>query len=238
MSDTALMIMTRYPEKGKVKTRLARQIGDEATLQLYQSFLTDLALRFQETTSDLYWVYTPAMADFQAALAARLAPVRLPGSCFPQQGDGLGERLLQAFRTIQAQGYRAGVLIGSDSPHIPAKTVTQAMQALEQADVVLGPSVDGGYYLIAMHQPYDVFTDIPMSTSAVLRLTVEKAQAQGLRVQLLDTLLDIDEHADLLTLTRMLEAEPDLAPTTAACISDISDIRNINNTRVKKEFEQ
>ena len=221
MSDTALMIMTRYPEKGKVKTRLARHIGDEATLQLYQSFLTDLALHFQETTSDLYWVHTPAMPDFHAALAERIAPVDLPGSCFPQQGDGLGDRLLHAFHTIHARGYRAGVLIGSDSPHISQHTIAQAMQALEHADVVLGPSVDGGYYLIAMRQPYDVFTDIPMSTDAVLRLTIAKAREQGLRVQLLETLLDIDEYTDLLTLSRTLEAKPDLAPTTAACICNL-----------------
>ncbi|HEY4388275.1 MAG TPA: TIGR04282 family arsenosugar biosynthesis glycosyltransferase [Ktedonobacteraceae bacterium] len=221
MSDTALLIMTRYPEKGKVKTRLARSIGDEATLQVYQAFLIDLALRFKEIASDLYWVYTPAMPGFHAALAELIAPVRLPGSSFPQQGVDLGERLLEAFRTIHAQGYRAAVLIGSDSPHISEDTILQAMQAMEHADVVLGPSVDGGYYLIAMRQPHDVFTDIPMSTDAVLRLTVKKAQEQGLRVQLLETLLDIDEHADLLTLAQMLEEEPDLAPMTAACLAQI-----------------
>ena len=219
MLDSALMIMTRYPQLGKVKTRLARSIGAEATLQLYTSFLADLALRFHETRSDLYWVYTPALPDFHQALAKLLAPVHLPGHSFPQQGDDLGERLLAAFRTIQAKGYQAAVLIGSDSPHIPASAITRALQALDNADVVLGPSDDGGYYLIAMREPYDVFTDIPMSTDAVLRLTLEKAQSQGLRVDVLATLSDVDEYADLLRLAQLLAAEPALAPTTADCIA-------------------
>ena len=221
MPDTALMIMTRYPEQGKVKTRLARSIGAEATLQLYQAFLSDLATRFSEIPYDLYWVFTPAVPDFHSALAARLAPVRLTGQCFPQAGEELGARLLAAFRTTQSQGYQASVLIGSDSPHISASTVIRARQALDTTDVVLGPSEDGGYYLIAMRSPYDLFTDIPMSTDAVLRLTVDKAQAQGLRVHLLETLLDVDEYADLLRLSQLLEAEPALAPASAYCLAQL-----------------
>ncbi len=221
MSDTALMIMTRYPELGKVKTRLARTLGDELTLRLYQSFLVDLATRFNETTHDLYWVSTPALPDFHSSLADRIAPIPLPGQSFPQQGEDLGDRLLEAFRSIQRRGYHSAVLIGSDSPHISAHTIAKAFQALEDADVVLGPSVDGGYYLIAMREPYDVFSAIPMSTDAVLRLTIAKAQAQGLRVELLDSLLDVDEYADLLDLAQLLAADPVLAPATAACLAQV-----------------
>jgi uncharacterized protein len=221
MSDTALMIMTRYPQKGQVKTRLARQIGDEATLQIYQAFLSDLATRFSKTAYDLYWVYTPAIPDFHAALSTLLAPTSLPGRSFPQQGEGLGARLLDAFRTISAQDYQAGILIGSDNPHIAKETILQAREALKDADVVLGPAEDGGYYLIAMCRPYDLFTDIPMSTDAVLRLTIQKAQDQNLRVHLLNPLFDIDEQADLLRLVRLLEEEPTLAPATAACLAQL-----------------
>ena len=94
--------------------------------------------------------------------------------------------------------------------------IDRARAALDEADVVLGPAEDGGYYLIAMCRPYDVFTGIPMSTSAVMRMTIELAESQGLTVHLLEPLLDIDELPDLLRLAQMLEADCSLAPATAA----------------------
>jgi glycosyltransferase A (GT-A) superfamily protein (DUF2064 family) len=136
--------------------------------------------------------------------------------CFPQEGTDLGTRLHAAFELTHARDFQRTILIGSDSPHISMATIDRARAALDEADVVLGPAEDGGYYLIAMRRPYDVFSGIPMSTSAVMRMTIELAESQGLTVRLLEPLLDIDELPDLLRLAQLLEADCSLAPTTAA----------------------
>ncbi|MBO0779675.1 MAG: TIGR04282 family arsenosugar biosynthesis glycosyltransferase [Ktedonobacteraceae bacterium] len=218
MLGTALVIMTRCPEKGKVKTRLARSIGEEATLQLYQAFLVDLATRFTCGPQDLYWAYTPVESDFEASLAS-LLPAEVPsGRALPQQGEDLGERLHHVFLRL-SQHYQHTIVIASDSPHVSQKIIDQAAQALTFADIVLGPAEDGGYYLIAMRTAHDVFRDIPMSTSSVLRMTIEKARCQGLTVHLLEPLFDVDELADLQRLARMLQEESLLAPVTAASIA-------------------
>jgi len=221
MSDTALVIMVRYPEKGKTKTRLAHSIGDEATLGLYQAFLTDLAQHFVSWKYDLYWAYTPDDIDF-SPFAATLAPSYASTMCsFPQRGPDLGTRLHQVFLFLRAQQYQNIIVIGSDSPHIRRSTILQAQQALASADVVLGPAEDGGYYLIAMRESYDVFSDIPMSTNVVLQLTTEKAQHQGLSVHLLESLFDVDELPELLRLAELLRVENTRAPATAMYLAHL-----------------
>lgn len=224
MADTALVIMARYPQIGTTKTRLARTLGNEETVRLYRAFLTDLACRFAgQPGCDLHWAYTPAGANF-AALMTELAPSLVRHmQFFPQEGDGLGERLHNAFRRTYAQGYERTVVIGSDSPQICANTITEASRALDKADVVLGPAEDGGYYLIAMRRPHDVFQGIPMSTGAVLRMTVELAQRQGLEVSLQETLFDIDELSDLARLAHLLRADASLAPATAALLAPMEE---------------
>ena len=111
------------------------------------------------------------------------------------------------------------VLIGSDSPQVSRAIIDQARAALDAADVVLGPAEDGGYYLIAMRSPHDVFSGIPMSTPEVREMTVMSAERQGLRVHLLEPLLDVDELPDLQRLAALLEKNPSLAPTTANTIA-------------------
>lgn len=224
MADTALVIVARYPQAGTTKTRLARSLGEEETVRLYRAFLTDLAHRFgKQPAYDLHWAYTTAEVDY-AAFMAELAPSSVRQMrFFPQQGDGLGERLHNAFRRTYAQGYERTVLIGSDSPQISADAITEASRALDRADVVLGPAEDGGYYMIAMRKPHDVFRGIPMSTGAVLRMTVELAQRQGLEVSLQETLFDIDELSDLARLAQLLRADASLAPATAAILATMKE---------------
>jgi rSAM/selenodomain-associated transferase 1 len=182
MSDTALAIMARYPEKGKIKTRLARSIGDDATLHLYQAFLCDLAQRFANWTCDLHWAYAPTEYDFAAFIATLVPEYAERMSVFPQQGPDLASRLHQVFRTLWMRQFHGIIVIGSDSPQISRTIILEAQRALETTDVVLGPAEDGGYYLIGMHQPHDVFGGIPMSTEVVLQRTIEKAEKQQLSV--------------------------------------------------------
>lgn len=217
-SDTALVIMARTPRLGEVKTRLAASLGPAATLQLYRAFLTDLALRFAPARDcTLHWAYTPGNGDFAAALA-QLVPGVCAGTCFPQSGLDFAGRLHQVFRETTTRAFARTIVISSDSPQVSSALISQARLALNEHDVVLGPAEDGGYYLIAMREPHDLFTGIPMSTDQVLRLTVAKAQQSFLSVHLLDTLFDIDELSDFLRLARLLQADPGLAPATAACV--------------------
>ncbi|HEY1353368.1 MAG TPA: TIGR04282 family arsenosugar biosynthesis glycosyltransferase [Ktedonobacteraceae bacterium] len=224
MHETALVVMARYPQAGTTKTRLARILGDETTLALYRAFLIDLAGHFAGAACDLYWAYTPAEVDYDAFIRTLIPHQAQQTHSFPQQGGDLGERLLQAFRWTYRQGYRTTIVISSDSPHITNALIVQAEQALQDADVVLGPADDGGYYLIAMREPHDVFQMIPMSTSRVAAQTVARAGELGLRVRLLQSLFDVDEYPDLLRLADLLHTRTTRAPATAAVIASLRSI--------------
>ena len=143
MSDTALVIMARYPENGKIKTRLAQSIGDENTQRLYYAFLTDLAQKFAGGDCDLYWAYTPAGVDFERFIALLTRLDAAWCRSFPQQGAELGSRLRAVFRTMYARHLQKTVVIASDSPHISWGVISQAREALNSTDVVLGPADDG-----------------------------------------------------------------------------------------------
>ncbi len=216
--DTALVIMARAPRLGEVKTRLAASLGPTTTLRLYRAFLTDLALRFAEMDRcALHWACTPSAGEFAAELA-QLVPGTSPGTCFSQHGLNFAERLHQVFRETATRAFARTIVISSDSPQVSLELIEQARQALDEYDVVLGPAEDGGYYLIAMREPYDLFTDIPMSTDQVLRLTLAKAAALSLSVHLLDTLFDVDEQSDFLRLAELLQRDPSMAPATTSCV--------------------
>ena len=220
--DTALVIMARHPTPGQTKTRLGRIIGDREAADLYQAFLIDLAQRFAPLPDyTLCWAYTPAAVDYQAYMQQLVPSFASSMRYFPQTGEDFNTRLLNAFRWTHAHGYQRTILIGSDSPHLTTDTIIQANKVLDSADVVLGPAEDGGYYLIAMHQPYDVFSGIPMSTSIVLEMTLESARRQHLTVRQLDILFDIDEVTDLQRLALLLTDNSALAPATAAHLATI-----------------
>lgn len=216
--DTALVVMARTPRLGEVKTRLAASLGPAATLQLYRAFLADLARRFaMESDYTLHWAYTPIEDDFATDLA-QLVPGRSIGACFPQRGFDLASRLYHVFCETSTRAFAKTIVIGSDVPQVSSALISQARLALDEYDVVLGPAEDGGYYLIAMREPHDLFTSVPMSTDQVLQLTISKACTLFLSVYLLDTLFDVDELPDFWRLARVLQADPGLAPMTAAFI--------------------
>jgi uncharacterized protein len=225
MPDTALVVMARYPQVGTTKTRLARTIGHEEAVRLYRAFLTDLAHKFagQANGCDLYWAYTPAEENYMSFMTTLVPSLTQHMHAFPQQGIDLGARLHHVFRWTHDRSYQSTIVIGSDSPQISLKIIIQAQKALNKADVVLGPADDGGYYLIAMRRPYDVFRDIPMSTSIVAQKTIELAQSQSLKVHILEHLFDIDELPDLMRLAQLLEEDSLLAPETANFLSTIKE---------------
>ena len=214
--DTALAVMARYPELGKTKTRLARTLGEQETLSLYQAFLCDIAQRHAGQAYTLCWAYTPAEVKYQELIATLVPEHAATMRYFPQHGVDFGARLHHAFQWTQARGFAYTILIGSDSPQISRECIATARKALNDVDVVLGPSDDGGYYLLGMRVAHDVFSGIPMSTDVVTQMTLKAAQRQGLSVRLLDSLFDVDELPDLVRLAQMLTQDPTLAPVTAA----------------------
>ncbi len=211
MSDV-LYIAAKAPRAGLVKTRLGATIGHAQAVLLYRAFLHDLAARFATAPFAVGWYITPPDAW------PELAPV--VGNLFAQvidQGEGdWPERQRSLFRAAASRGEARVILVASDSPQLSVTTVAAAFRQLEQHDVVLGPTQDGGYYLIGMRGWHDVLGTIPMSTHTVLRDILTQAWQSGVSVGLVETLFDIDEAVDLGALQQVVETQPDLVATRAA----------------------
>jgi uncharacterized protein len=216
-----LAVFARCPMPGRVKTRLAAAIGAEGAARLYAAFLADLARALPDPRWALRWWVAPPADGFAAQLGVD------PGACREQRGRDLGERMRCAFASARAEGFARCVLVGSDTPQLHAGVVAEAFGGLDEADVVLGPAEDGGYYLIGLREPHDVFRGVAWSTPTVLDRTLARVRSLALRLKLLATRFDVDEAADLDRL-RTLLASPDGAtamPATAAVLATLGGPR-------------
>lgn len=193
--DLALLVFVKYPEPGKVKTRLAKVIGNERAAELYREFA---AMTF-ETGNRLahaarFAAFTPP--EKSAALAEMF-----PGAWqWLEQcaAPDLGARIQHANEAVLARGYRRVLTIGTDSPTLPLAYVAEAAEKLREYDVVLGPAEDGGYYLIGLKAaPAALFEGIAWSTEKVLVQTLERVKHLGLSVHLLPQWYDVDDVATL-----------------------------------------
>jgi rSAM/selenodomain-associated transferase 1 len=226
----ALFIVARTPLAGQTKTRLGALIGHEAAAALYAAFLCDLGARFTEAAArdgyDLYWYYT-APEEMNNAPAEELFTHALPtgGRLLRQMGETFGQRLLHGFQALCEEGYKRIVVIGSDSPQLPAAWIREAFAALRQDDVVIGPARDGGYYLLGLRaesSASDLFTGIPMSALDTCARTIEHAKRLNLSVAYTPRSFDVDEAPDLRLLHATLCATPsrdaDPAPATLVAL--------------------
>lgn len=214
MDGDVLALVARYPRLGAVKTRLGRAIGQGEAFALYSAFLRDLDARLAHPAWRTRWLYTPADAPFAAWLGARRAVA-------PQRGDSLNVRLLNGMRALLAE-HRRAVIMSTDSPHVPLAWLEQAFAALTAHDVVLGPCDDGGYYLVGLRAPHDLFSGVVMSTPTVLADTLAQAQAQRLSVALLPTTFDVDDESGVRALRAHLAGCPaDELPWTRAALRNI-----------------
>ena len=200
-------VMGKYWQAGAVKTRLARHLGADSASQLYRVFLTTLLRRFA-TMGDTRWlVYTPA-AKGPAFRSLALGQWQLTA----QSSGDLGARMQAFFDHAFATGARQVVLIGSDSPSLPAAYVEQAFAQLAQHPMVFGPSTDGGFYLIGATRAMPRILDgIPWSTPDVLRQVSARLAQSETSYSLLPNWYDIDEYRHLLQLDRELQESEDLA---------------------------
>jgi rSAM/selenodomain-associated transferase 1 len=202
-----LIVFAKEPNPGQVKTRLVPPLSPEAAARLYQAFLLDILEESARLSPlSLALAYSPESAeDWFANLAP--AGARL----FPQAGADLGERMAGAFDWAFRAGYGPVLLRGSDTPDLPGTVILAAQEVLEagEADVALGPAMDGGYYLVGLRAAHPgLFRDLAWSTPEVLAVTRKRAEKLGLKVHLLEPWRDIDSHDDLLDFLSRPHPEP------------------------------
>ncbi len=192
----ALAVMAKAPRPGKVKTRLSPPLTLDQTAALNVRFLRDTTENLATIADSAGLIsYTPVGEE---ALFDGLLPETF--ALVAQRGDGFGERLLAAAEDILAIGYGAVCLIDSDSPTVPAAAFQQAVKELAKPGdrIILGPSHDGGYYLIGLKQPHAApFERIAWSTSSVLEQTIARCEEARLEVVRLPTWYDVDDAQTL-----------------------------------------
>ncbi len=190
-----LIIFAREPIPGQVKTRLAASIGDNAAADMYETMLQDVlkaVRRLSEIDTVVFWAC-------EEESLRRLAGRYRCRSRRQSPGD-LGQRMQAAFEEMFADGCELCCIIGSDAPDLPLSYIQEAFRLLEtpRTDVVLGPSRDGGYYLLGLRQVWEqFFIDIPWSRADVLERSLDAARDSGLMAALLPEWQDIDTLEDL-----------------------------------------
>lgn len=223
----ALVIFAKTPHPGTVKTRLAQTIGDDAACQLYRGMLEDtvrLGLEWQGArTADpnrrVCLQYAGDAPDELRALAARWG-IRAE----PQVGEGLGARMANALDQAFESGARSACVIGTDCPHIPMAALEMAFRSMRFEPATLGPTFDGGYWLVGSARPRpDLFDGIVFSTPTVMAQTLALLAAQNVAPHLLEFLYDVDTIDDvdrlvwhLYTLAQRPHGAPRLQNTIAA----------------------
>lgn len=213
MRDNALIVVAKQPVPGHTKTRLCPPFTPESAAELYRCLLLDtLSLMQRLETADHAVAYTPSSARvyFEGILPNGFRLIL-------QEGANLGERLANGLGSHFDLGYQRVVIMNSDGPTLPVSYLTEAFAGLDRADVSLGPSHDGGYYLIGMKQLHaELFQQITWSTEQVFSQTVAICRRLGLSVHLLPEWYDVDVEADLNRLRHDLARDAATAPCTRA----------------------
>lgn len=191
----ALILMSRVPVAGKTKTRLIGPLTAQRAAQLHQCFLHDLSLMLSAANSELS-LFVSYGDEGNPALLMEIFPERF--SFFTQSGNTLGERMQNAFEYVFAKGYDKIVLIGADVPLLNLNDIEQALQTLDNKQLVYGPTEDGGYYLIAMRRLIQQAFDpaIAWGSNVTLTQSMENLQKEA-EIGLIRQLFDIDLIEDL-----------------------------------------
>lgn len=191
----AVALFVRHPVPGRVKTRLARDLGADAACDFYRSMVTDIIVNLDACGLPIYLFH-----DGLDAVGLPQAWLDAAVDVFRQSGDALGERMTAAFEFLFSIGLERVILAGSDIPGIDGALLRSAIAAIEGADVVFSPALDGGYCLVASKKERfnsAIFRDIPWSTSRVLETTLDRSKAHGLSSMLLEPRQDIDTLNDI-----------------------------------------
>jgi len=189
MEKRLLIIFTRNPELGKVKTRLAKTIGDEAALKIYTTLLEHTAKVTQHANCDKAVYYS-----------VKIRPNDLWDNThfqkYQQEGKDLGFRMKKAFQDAFSNGYTKVMIVGSDLYDLQTKHIEEAFTQLNHNDAVIGPAEDGGYYLLAVKSLHkNIFENKNWGTETVFKDTLN--DLSNVKIHLLEKLNDIDLYEDL-----------------------------------------
>lgn len=184
----ALIIFIKNPSLGKVKTRLAKDVGNAKALQIYKSLLSYTRSVSLLVDAKRYLFYSDQIVSDE------WSPDQFTKKS--QSGKNLGEKMSNAFRSVLTDHPKV-LIVGSDCPQLDLMTMSKAYAALDTHDFVIGPSKDGGYYLLGMKSSeVDIFSDIAWSTSKVLEQTTKKISAANKTYHLLREMSDVDFLSD------------------------------------------
>ena len=188
MNKNLLIVFVKNMKLGKVKTRLAKSMGDEAALQVYKRLVQLTENATKEVVAEKYIYFSDVVIEEKWEKDAK----------FVQEGADLGEKMKNAFEKGFTDGYEKIILVGSDLPDISASIIHQGFDKLTNNEVVFGPAEDGGYYLVGMTKAhYSVFQNKKWSTENLLQSTLSELKEKQIRVSLLQTLNDVDTIEDL-----------------------------------------
>ena len=212
--DTCICVFVKPPLAGRVKTRLIPAVGAEGAAALAEAFFRDT----WDCVKSLSWA-VPIVAS-----TSPLAPGLLPQpdiQVWLQGGGELGARIERILTRALTQAPLAMVL-GADSPGLPASFLERAREALQSADAVLGPCDDGGFYLLGVREcPAGLLAGIPWSQSSTFKCTLDRLNEGGLKTIVLDPWYDIDRPEDLEYLCNQFARRAIVAPNTASALADL-----------------
>ena len=199
----------KYWEPGRVKTRLAATLGTEQAAAVYQAFVTNIVLRMQNFGASRELTISPFSRRKEFNSFLHDLGVSDQWDVVDQEDGNLGERMERFFHRTLAQATSV-VLIGTDSPNVPVSIFDEAARILEEKKVVLGPTEDGGYYLVgASGSVPPIFNDVAWSTAAVWEQTTQRLEEMKIDFGILPTWYDVDEQSALDRLrSSIAESEP------------------------------
>jgi len=187
-----ILVFVKFPEAGKVKTRLSKEINEDKAAQLYELFVNDTFVLLDKFNANVRVCFSPK--EKEEEITKWLGSQHLEA----QEGDSLGERLDNAFVKAFNDGDERVLVIGSDSPDLPKEILETAFKALEHDDMVIGPAEDGGYYLLGFNKDAytkKAFENISWSTNTVFKETMDKLDTS--KVYILPEWRDVDTLEDL-----------------------------------------
>jgi rSAM/selenodomain-associated transferase 1 len=189
MSKELLIVFVKNIKLGKVKTRLAKSIGDEGAFQVYKHLVDITEAVTNQVSCEKNIYFSDVEIDEKWPKTSKHV----------QNGSDLGEKMQNSFKNGQKHGFHKIILIGSDLPDISLEIIQKGFNELEKNEIVFGPAEDGGYYLVGMTKPhFCIFENKAWSTNNLLKTTLNELKEKGIEYSLLETLNDIDTVEDLL----------------------------------------
>lgn len=218
-NDQCVIVFLKVPQRVPVKTRLSKSLDQEIVVNLYKNFVLDVLgmLQTGRHTTVIGFYPPQALREITSWLGR-------DHDYLPQQGDDLGQRMENAFDSIFQTGFRQVLLLGTDFPDLPGSIIDEAFESLHKNDAVIGPAVDGGYYLIGFNSHSflpAVFDKIPWGSDTVFEKTMTVLGSNRSRIHVLPQWRDIDTYQDLEFFIKRHAEKGSAASNTAAYLANI-----------------